>query len=300
MLLLLFKDDISDDATLGGVWLHKQPSITEGLDNFSSDEEDESSQVEVERRVSNEEANLNSVEEHDDVFVNINEDISEHESEISGREDNACNVEPPKWLIRAISICSEGEDLEALASEAEEFCFPEAFSDNGYHGEESHHSKSQVDSPDNKKNSKHSGLGNSFSFGNQSNPTIVRDNQTVEEDNNRLLNQELSAVKPEHVESNCETGAVFEGSVLDANVVSHSQSSFISSSDSVTVITGQRTISDLGNIYIDPKESDYLYAAGHTIQQALDYEVNGKYEEAFNLYRSCVGLLLSGVQGKWH
>lgn len=283
----------SDDVTLGGVWLHKQPSVTEGLDNLSSDEEDDSYQVDLERRESNQEANLNSVEEHDDVFVNINEDFSEHESKISDREDNRCDVEPPKWLVRAISICSEGEDLEALASEADEFCFPEAFSDND-HGEGIHQGKSQVDSPDGKNHSKPSGLGNSFSFGNQSNPTIVRDNQTLDQDNNRLLNQELSAVKPEHAES--KAGVVFEDSVLDANVISHSQSSFTSSSDSAKVITHQKTISDLGNILIDPKESDYLYAAGHTIHQALDYEVNGKYEEAFSLYRSCVGLLLSGVQ----
>ena len=40
--------------------------------------------------------------------------------------------------------------------------------------------------------------------------------------------------------------------------------------------------------------------AGHTIHKALDCEVSGRYEEAFSLYKTCVSLLLSGVQGNRH
>lgn len=52
---------------------------------------------------------------------------------------------------------------------------------------------------------------------------------------------------------------------------------------------------DLVNIYIDFKESDYLYVVGYIIYKVLECEVNGKYEEVFSLYKICVGLFLSGV-----
>ncbi|KAL4238691.1 Ribosomal protein S6 kinase delta-1 [Mactra antiquata] len=42
---------------------------------------------------------------------------------------------------------------------------------------------------------------------------------------------------------------------------------------------------------------DYIYLAANQICQAQEYEANGDYELAFATYKSCVGILLQGVQG---
>ena len=110
--------------------------------------------------------------------------------------------------------------------------------------------------------------------------------------------------KPESSNSNSNTGAYSDKdshSLKDnASVGTADKQSFTSSSDAGKAVTQRRPIYDLGNIFIDCKESDYLYMAGHTIHKALDCEVSGRYEEAFSLYKTCVGLLLSGVQGNRH
>ena len=51
---------------------------------------------------------------------------------------------------------------------------------------------------------------------------------------------------------------------------------------------------DLGN------KDDYIYLAANQICLAQDYEANGDFELAFATYKSCVGILLQGVQGKVH
>lgn len=44
-------------------------------------------------------------------------------------------------------------------------------------------------------------------------------------------------------------------------------------------------------------KDDYIYRAANQICRAQEYEVNTDYELAFATYKSCVGILLQGVQG---
>lgn len=60
-----------------------------------------------------------------------------------------------------------------------------------------------------------------------------------------------------------------------------------------------RTVSNIAMAWIDPKKKDYLYQAAQIIQQALYCEANEMYEDAFNKYKICVGILLNGVQRKF-
>ena len=305
--LFFFSGDVLEDAsTLGGVWLYKQPSLTEGLDNLSSDEEENDERETVPQSGNkNEESNLtrqlneeavgeNHEEEQDDVFTHDLDGGLENELEISEKEDRASSAEPPNWLVRAISICSEGEDLEVLASEAdsEELSFPQAFSE--YELPKQEDDSSCYPFPDSSNGlSLQQDIKDTPEASAQSSLSAVHghgENQWTEKDHVRTSNSTNFADKPESSESS---------SVKDSNSVgtTEDKQSFTSSSDSGKRVTKQRTFSDLANIYIDPKESDYLYCAGHTIHKALECEVNGKYEEAFGLYKTCVGLLLSGVQG---
>lgn len=307
--LYFFPGDILEDATtLGGVWLYKQPSLTEGLDNLSSDEEENDERETIPQagnkseesnltRQSNEEADENNEEEHDDVFTHDLDGSLENELEISEKEDRASSAEPPNWLVRAISICSEGEDLEVLASEAdsEELSFPQAFSEYESPKQEEDDSSCYPFSDSSNDLSLQQDIRDTPEALGQSSLSTVHghgEKQWTEKDHDRASNSTNFTDKTESSESSSMKDSSSVGTTDDC------KQSFTSSSDSgKRSVTKQRTFSDLANIYIDPKESDYLYCAGHTIHKALECEVNGKYQEAFGLYKTCVGLLLSGVQG---
>ncbi len=47
------------------------------------------------------------------------------------------------------------------------------------------------------------------------------------------------------------------------------------------------------------RESAYAVQAGRLIAQALEYESLGDYEEAFDLMKAGVDVLLNGVQSEW-
>lgn len=245
----------------------------------------------------NGEAAENNEDEHDDVFTQDPEESLDNEQDLSEKDDHSSSAEPPNWLVRAISICSEGEDLEVLASEAdsEELSFPRAFSEYDLSKQEEEESPpfSGSDSADdlslqqNRADSSEALAESSSSVGYGHDK-----NQWPERNLEKTLDSKILVEKTESTEFS---------SLKDSSSVGTTgyKQSFTSSSDSGKEVTRQRTMSDLANIYIDPKESDYLYAAGHTIHRALDCEVNGKYAEAFSLYKTCVGLLLSGVQGRY-
>lgn len=327
-ILWPFLGDNADDASLGGVWLYKQPSLTEGLDNLSSDEEDndgestlpvpetESEQTDLSKESSKGVIYHYVKDDHDDVFVDDLDECSENETAVSEREERSSSSEPPQWLVRAISICSEGEDLEALASEAdtEELSFPQAFS-------EYEHCSSEERTKENKLSEKQesefpynpssdfsdelhlqqnkTASSEGFSVSKSTSPLKNDKRQRKVMDPGKTLEPVNSAPKYEPSDSSSKTSVNSKDSLKDSASVgtAEDKQSFNKSSDSGKAVTRQRTISDLGNIYVHPKESDYLYMAGHTIHKALDCEVNGRYEEAFNLYKTCVGVLLSGVQG---
>ena len=246
-------------------------------------------------RQPNGEATENNEYEHDDVFTQDPEESLDNEKDLSEKDDNSSSAEPPNWLVRAISICSEGEDLEVLASEAddEELSFPRAFSEYDLSKQEEEESPpfSGSDSADdlslqqNRADSSEALAESSSSVGYRHDG-----NQWPEKNLEKTSESKMIAGKTE----SAEFSSLKDSSSVDTTEY---KQSFTNSSDSGKGVTRQRTISDLANIYIDPKESDYLYAAGHTIHKALECEVNGKYGEAFSLYKTCVGLLLSGVQG---
>jgi len=288
------------------VWLYKQPSLTEGLDNLSSDEDEnderetvppagcESGGTDLTRHSNGEAAEDNEDEHNDDVFTQDPEESLDNELDISEKDDHS-SAEPPNWLVRAISICSEGEDLEILASEADtdELSFPQAFSEYDVSKQEGDESSPFpcMDSADDL--SLHQNRVDTFEASTESSASVGYghdENQWTEKSLEKTSESKNFVEKTESAEASPLKDSSSAGTMED-------KQSFTSSSDSVKGVTRQRTISDLANIYIDPKESDYLYAAGHTIHKALDCEVNGKYGEAFSLYKTCVGLLLSGVQG---
>ena len=43
----------------------------------------------------------------------------------------------------------------------------------------------------------------------------------------------------------------------------------------------------------------YVVQAGRLIKQALSYERNAEYQEAFDLFKAGVDVLLNGVQSEW-
>lgn len=291
------------------MWLYKQPSLTEGLDNLSSDEDEdderetvppagcESGETDLTRHSNGEAVEDNENDHNDEVFTQDPEESLDNEQDIhvSETEGRSSSAEPPNWLVRAISICSEGEDLEVLASEAdvEELSFPQAFSEYDV-------SKKEEDES--------SPFSCSDSFGdlslqqNREDPFEASDESLSSAGYGHYENQSTEKVLEKTSQNflkkteSAESSSLKDSSSVDTT---EDKQSFTSSSDSGKGVTRQRTVSDLANIYIDPKESDYLYAAGHTIHKALDCEVNGKYGEAFSLYKTCVGLLLSGVQGTY-
>ena len=289
------------------MWLYKQPSLTEGLDNLSSDEDEddehetvppagcESGETDLTRHSNGEAVEDNENDYNDEVFTQDPEESSDNEQNISETEDRTSSAEPPNWLVRAISICSEGEDLEVLASEAdaEELSFPQAFSE---------YDVSKKEEDESSPFSCSDSIGDLSLQQNREDPFEASDESLSSADYGHYENQSTEKVLEKTSQNflkkteSAESSSLKDSSSVDTT---DDKQSFTSSSDSGKGVTRQRTVSDLANIYIDPKESDYLYAAGHTIHKALDCEVNGKYGEAFSLYKTCVGLLLSGVQGTY-
>ena len=137
---------------IGGVWLHKQPSVMEGLDELSNSSDDDTSVRNSTEPAENEVTPIPdtpSSEQPETVPVDkpqvpvttdgFMEDLTESEDDEDqdtfedGGLDRPQSGPDPSWLSRAMSMCSEGEDIETLASEADsekykdELMFPEAF-----------------------------------------------------------------------------------------------------------------------------------------------------------------------------
>ena len=312
---------------MGGVWLCKQPSLSEGLDNVSSDEEVDNNMAEDDESTRQPQPTSpdhqpalssepsNNVTDSDDVFATGGRDSSSgslDNSSTSESEDSprTPGSEPPKWLSRAISICSEGGDLEVLASEADtdeynsELHFPEAFA------------SYQDQTVDDDRGTPEHPLESVTQRGN-----LGKENEDPE-DNLRSEHKttDTEQLCETQLEDNMNSLTVGPGSVpvevvpvvrptrLDVNLPSEDSTtadlglpSLDTSQPFLSHSTPKKTVPCHGNqdydILVDTSGKDYLYAAAHVIQRALTCEVDGQYQEAFSLYKSCVGLLLSGVQG---
>ncbi|XP_045172329.2 ribosomal protein S6 kinase delta-1-like [Mercenaria mercenaria] len=66
----------------------------------------------------------------------------------------------------------------------------------------------------------------------------------------------------------------------------------------ITASPRQRSVTkeSVSTMDLGSKE-DYIYLAASQICKAQEFEANGDYEQAFATYKSCVGILLHGVQG---
>ena len=285
----------------------------------------------------------------DDVFATDSLDEFVAGGEESDKDASEILPEPPQWLTRAISICSEGEDLEVLASEAdtEECCndlgFPRAFSDQG-ETEILEIKTSELDKPV-AGQSQSSGLqlrlDSEPSASDISRSTISSHTPegqsgpgtqglSVEDVNKPVtlpLHVNCKGQTPElprmpkstfgNTDKTNMKGSKDYDKGEEAKAISISQQDPVSSTNGKTsnassfdskvsvpnretskmrpAANQEKLIPDL--VSITPGESDYLLTAAQAIRKALDCEVNGMYEDAFNLYKTCVGLLLSGVQG---
>lgn len=356
------------------MWLCKQPSEVEGLDKLASDEEDTEScrgdntepRADTKQCVSHipdiPENNAdqpsgmapNQTEEqiakvsrdpdikisskiytdNDDVFATDSLDEFVVDTEDSEKDTPEIPPDPPQWLTRAISLCSEGEDLEVLASkaDAEDSCndlgFPRAFSD-------------QEDREMQVIKSYNSNKSGSASYGeSKSSPSdTARHNDSSsprphaeKNEQSFISSQKLSANKPNepHLAMDVDNERQIpkfpkcdrlsfenDGRNLAARNVDdkENQQDHISSLSRNISNTSSQHLTDVSSsgtslrpeaiqeklvldpINITPVEGDYLVTAAQAIHKALNCEVNGMYEDAFNLYKKCVGLLLSGVQG---
>ena len=322
---------------MGGVWLCKQPSLPEGLDNVSSDEDETDSKISDTRTdlvTSQSQQRLDlqldvsdpsKFEEcgETDVFANEisenNDDDYNVSSSDSEEKPRTSNSEPPKWLARAISICSEGEDLEILASEADtdeyssEMYFPRAFSE--YEGQAGEDCGARDGGQTSGSGNIEGSLGNEERTGTLENAAKVAGLRT---DGSEPLNESrkhspcssANKLSPStgttEFQADESSSALlstsnerFQPSDADSAPSVGSPQGSCSSSSKKTLPSEKRWDYDLSLICVDATEQDYLYAAARIIQKALDCEVEGFYEEAFSLYKSCVGLLLSGVQGRY-
>ena len=280
----------------------------------------------------------------DEIIYEINRDLSSPDLSL-GIKENA-NEDDKTWLSRAMSLCSEGDDIETLASEAGSK--KDLISQNDDDVATTGHVLSQgsvdmlptlLESDDERedeaevfveivspRNSNHS--ENSYpKYSGNSSPGDMADQLEScfrEETDHSFL-------KPLENKSTSSSQDSFDNSDLppdkDADLISsrtklqnRTDDEYRETTDSVhedgfEVITNKpevsstedsiparkqvgRMVSNIAMSWIDPKKKDYLYQAAQIIQQALYCEANEMFEDAFNKYKICVGILLNGVQRK--
>jgi hypothetical protein len=312
---------------LGGVWLCKQPSLVEGLDKTETTV-DETIQEQatctsdsvvdgqspsdgpsfIQRSLSNDGSEDNVFEGKDLEHEDMNSDTDEEETDPKSGKTST-------WLQRAISLCSEGDDIEALASEAEndeyinELNFPRPFSESEENEDTTSHEerelgckgtayemnypeKESVDKPsDNTKNT-----GNAK--GNQGLGLELKSEakeQSKSRENQRTKQVEVS-----------EISIIPESRNLNEPSDPRSSETSEGPGDSAKSLKENQKKTE-PSCRFDPQDTsvlsvsagdDYLFAAAKVVRQALNCELDGQYKEAFHLYKKCVSLLLSGVQGK--
>jgi len=236
---------------LGGVWLHKQPSLVEGLDSAGNEEP-------VTDQTPNFIQRSLSFEGNDDSVFDPHR--GENES-TSSEDDDEEEGRTTGWLQRAISLCSEGENIETLASEAErsEFIddlnFPKPFADS----ENDEASRNELDS-------NRSSQDNSFS------------------------NDSFS--KKETSNSNVDSADSKSTSIAAQMDESRTIGSKVSKENEPCRFLPQQPSFDCSG------DIDYLVAAANIVRDAITCELEGQYKESFHLYKKCVSLLLHGVQGR--
>ena len=224
-----------------------------------------------------------------------------------------------RWLARAISLCSEGDDIETLASEAgrdenelgrqkeNRADIPEVCEPTGVESHDSQPSQGSVDLL----------------------PTLLESSEGEDEDvfvdivssksgeanntgDNILQTSQGTSAKKDvneeyvYVKSLADVGGDDTKCTEQRDTTTKLQE--IKPTDRKGGKTGKNKkgvdqiahiVSNIGVSWIDPRKKDYLFEAAQVIQQALYCEANELYEDAFNRYKMCVGILLKGVQRKY-
>lgn len=290
----------------------KQPSLVEGLDKTETTADEtiyEQSSDVVESQLSTEipsfiRRRLSDEDSEEDAFGNKEGENNEQMSWDSDGEDDQKSRKTSTWLQRAISLCSEGDDIETLACEAEndeivkELNFPKPFAEL-----EEGETKSQKEN----ELSKYEG-------------NVRNDAESDCVGNSDINVQQMANTKRNiGIESKRETVAQVPKQIQgeyrenqrtkDESCEAHNSPKSISKQENPGDSSALSKESQKGTkpCRFDPQDTsflsdstgdDYLFAAAKVVRQALNFELDCQYKEAFHLYKKCVSLLLSGVQGE--
>ncbi len=270
----------------------------------------------------------------DETIYEISRDLSNND--LSLNLHKTTDEDDKTWLSRAMSICSEGDDIEALASEAgynkdhsfipqdnsdnvikpdnlpsegsvdmlptllesdnegedEEDVFVEIISPgitNYSHNNSPRNSEERI-TPKMSENAEEV-LGSCLVEDSSLPQQLDSKNTSLRHDNEDMPTTEDSTLKldtPKDTTSSC------KGDDVEVNKTNSTEGTKPAHKQ-----VG-RAVSNIAMSWIDPKKKDYLYQAAQIIQQALYCEANEMYEDAFNKYKICVGILLNGVQRKFN
>ncbi|XP_046848172.1 ribosomal protein S6 kinase delta-1-like [Xenia sp. Carnegie-2017] len=220
-----------------------------------------------------------------------------------------------KWLSNAISLCSEGDDIETLASQSScsfkdhedwelvdddenldilptllenenDDVFVEVIGSNNNREVSSitvDEKRLSNELPSNDSDDKDKSLDLSVDKNDDNRLSLPDDNE---------YNDTNDQVHTEKTGTNQETIDDIEKDNLSGPIDQHLQD--VSHTAARKVIG--RKLSNVAMSWIDPKKKDYLYNAAQIMQEALYCEANEMYEKAFLKYKLCVGILLKGVQ----
>uniref|UniRef100_A0A6P8I5Y5 Ribosomal protein S6 kinase delta-1-like n=1 Tax=Actinia tenebrosa TaxID=6105 RepID=A0A6P8I5Y5_ACTTE len=281
-------DESQGYLELGGVWLCKQPSLVEGLDKTETNVDEtiyEQSTDLVESQISADtpsfiRRSLSVEEGEEDVFGKKEVENSKEISWDLDGEDGQILRRTTTWLQRAISLCSEGDDIETLACEAEndeyvkELNFPKPFA------------VLESDCVGNSVINVQQILNTNRGSG------IESKRETVTQEPTEILSEYRGNQKTKY--EPCEP---YNSPKSTSNQEDPGDFSVVSKENQKETTPCRFHPQDI-SFLSDSTGDDYLLAAAKVVRQALNFELDGQYEEAFHLYKKCVSLLLSGVQGE--
>lgn len=282
----------------------------------------------------------------DETIYEISRDLSNNELSLNINE----TADDKTWLSRAMSLCSEGDDIETLASEAG--CIPNNVKDHILDDDiikpDNQPSQGSVDMLPTLLESDNEGEDEQDVFVEIISPRNISDSENNSPRNSEEITSPGKLENSEEVSGSClkEKMDFSLSQPLDSQSISSGQDSVDNDTEYITIdkdlvsstmkldnrrggednettnkeddcavnkteasSTGgtkpahrqvSRAVSNIAVSWIDPKKKDYLYQAAQIIQQALYCEANEMYEDAFNKYKICVGILLNGVQRKFN
>eukprot|EP00794_Sanderia_malayensis_P020297 gene20296-22284_t len=236
--------------------------------------------------------------------------IDEESDVFSDSEDR--NEEPNQWLREAISVCSEGDDIEQLASEADSSIDLEAI-----HGNEF---KFIYENEDNENNLKANDVGEDGAYPNAD----QQDEEGAEDDNIENDTRFMEAKIPDELKDKSEereaslavaggptelkeTVAMSEDNIYNTeetkeeDLKSSHEAQFASKcihSPEVRNVNLSFSFDESLTKKIQKiiQQGDYIYHASLAMSEAIDQEDQRKYQSSFEMYKLGIGILLEGVK----